>query len=95
MKRKCHGNNDFHCCWFKGIECPFVEENTIEGRRWSCSLLRELGDWDKVLKDKRYKKEVQPLYDLVPELEGMNCRDWPQNYPEVMKQLSGKCCWDD
>jgi hypothetical protein len=57
--------------------------------------MQEHGDWDKVLEDKRYKEIVQPLFDAIPEIADMNCRDWPQNYPEVMKQSSGKCCWDD
>jgi hypothetical protein len=53
-----------------------LEENTIKGRRWGCELLRELGDWELVLADKRYMTTVQDLYNTTPELDGMNCRDW-------------------
>ena len=94
MNEECHGNGANHCCWFKGVECPFVEENTVPGRRWACGLLRDLGNWNKVIRSNRYKKEVQPLYDSVPELSGMNCRDWPQEYPEVMAtcEIGGAAC---
>ena len=76
MPLLCHGNCDSHCCVFRNVICPFVEENTIKGRRWTCGLLRELGDWDLVLADKRYKEIVQPLWDTIPERVGDNCRDW-------------------
>lgn len=72
----CSGNQATHCCVFRNVDCPFVEENTVEGRRWVCGLLRELGSWDDVLADKRYKTTVQDLYNSVPELKGKNCRDW-------------------
>ena len=87
----CHGNGDKHCCWFKGVLCPYLEEYTVDGRRWACGLLRERGTWDKVLKDPRYKGAVQALFDTVPELAGMNCRDWPQEYD----LQSGRCCYEE
>ena len=72
----------------------------MDGRRWSCGLLRDLEDWDKVIVDERYLKTVQPLYDTVPELKGMNCRDWPMAYPYYTTYLTvnnlffpdGSCC---
>lgn len=76
MPLPCHGNCDDNCCCFLNVICPFLEENTIEGRRWTCGLMHELGDWDLVLADERYTTIVQDLYDTVPELKGMNCRDW-------------------
>ena len=76
MPLLCHGNCADHCCYFRNVVCPFLEENTVDGRRWICGLFRELGDWDLVLKDKRYKATVQDMYDTVPELKGTNCRDW-------------------
>ena len=75
----CTGNSRDHCCYFKGVVCKYLEENTIPNRRWSCGLFRVYQDWDKVINSDKYKKFVQPLYDTVPELAGMNCRDWPES----------------
>lgn len=55
----CHGNDDTHCCYVNGEVCPFLEENTVEGRRWACGLYRELGDWNLVHTDQRYLETVQ------------------------------------
>jgi hypothetical protein len=68
----CQGRNlDDHCCYIKGKVCQFLEENSEPGFRWSCGLRRELGDWDKVLADPRYK----PIADSWA--TGVNCKDWP------------------
>lgn len=67
----CFGNGDDHCCYVAGKACPFLEENTVPGRRWACGLRRELGDWDLVISDVRYKLNVAPHFGA------MNCRDWP------------------
>lgn len=58
----CHGNGAEHCCYLEGQVCPFLEEYTIEGRRWACGLLRELGDWDAVHSDERYLTTVRPVW---------------------------------
>lgn len=47
-------NNDDHCCYIDGEPCPFLEQNTEPGFRWSCGLRRELGSWDAVIADPRY-----------------------------------------
>jgi len=74
---KCLGRNlDDHCCWLKGKVCEFLEENSQEGFRWTCGLRRELGDWDKVLEDERYKENVAPILEPI----GINCRDWPTKH---------------
>lgn len=91
----CHGNGAEHCCWFAGKQCQYVEENTVDGRRWACGLLVELGDWDKVLTDPRYLTNVQPQFDAIRQLKGMNCRDWPWAYPDVMAKGKGLCCYGD
>lgn len=91
----CHGNGKEHCCWFKGEQCSFLEENTVSGRRWSCGLYNELQDWDKVLADKRYIKIVQPKFDATNGLKFANCRDWPQAYPEIICSTKGLCCYGD
>lgn len=88
----CHGNDE-HCCVFAGIDCPFIEDGMVTGRRWSCGLYRELQDWDMVLADPRYIEIVQPMYDSIGRPD-WNCKDWPQNIPEVMAQPSGRCCWE-
>lgn len=72
---KCRGRNlEEHCCWVNGNPCPYLEENTEPGFRWSCGLRRELGSWDAVLEDPRYVNDIMPLHRAP----GMNCRDWPE-----------------
>lgn len=90
----CHGNCESHCCIFRGVVCPFVEENTIPGRRWTCGLFRELGTWEKVLKDKRYKKQVQPLFNTVPGFidKRYTCANYPQDLPKVIIKQKD-CGW--
>lgn len=90
----CHGNCKIHCCVFRGIVCPFLEEGMIKDRKWACGLFRELGDWKEVLVDVRYKKQVQPLFDSVPQFDGKGytCANYPQDLPEVIvKQVD--CGW--
>ena len=83
MKTGCTGNLDDHCCYLghRGEDrfgrqsvCPFLEENTVAGRRWSCGLYNKLGSWDKVHRSRDYKQTVQPMYD---EMGGGSCGDWP------------------
>ena len=77
----CKGrNNDDHCCWLLGKPCPHLEENTQPGFRWTCGLRRELGDWDLVLEDKRYIRDVHSVWvSLAKQADEpvVNCRDWP------------------
>jgi len=56
-----------------------LEENTVEGRRWACGLLRQFGDWDAVLASDAYQRDVAPSLDPL----GYTCRDWPQAYGKV------------
>ena len=56
-----------------GKVCPFLEENTEKGFRWSCQLRRELGNWDAVLNDERYKNGPGAHFGK----QGINCRDFP------------------
>ncbi len=78
---KCRGRNlDDHCCWLNGSACQFLEENSQPGFRWTCGLLRELGNWDAVLADERYQSVVRPVWDGVAARTGaelINCRDFP------------------
>jgi len=76
----CHGNTADHCCYFHGKVCAYLEENTMPGRRWVCGLMREHQDWDKVLADPRYQKDVLPLLRkyVWPHYEvEYTCKDWP------------------
>ena len=71
---KCLGRNlDDHCCYIASKVCPFLEENSQPGFRWSCGLRRELGSWDAVVESKRYKDVVEPHF--AP--RGLSCKDWP------------------
>jgi hypothetical protein len=70
----CLGNADKPCCYLKGKLCHYVREHDPRApeRRWACGLYLELGNWDAVLADPRYKKDVAVFWP-----NGMNCRDWP------------------
>ena len=69
----CMGNRDDHCCWIKGVACPHLEENTVEGRRWACGLRRVLGNWDDVIVSPEYLADVAGKFSHPD----MNCKDWP------------------
>lgn len=78
----CHGNGADHCCYWNGEPCPYLEQDTIPGRRWVCGLMRELGDWDLVHEDPRYLNDVQPLWRDEDPLwdwlwqQGVRCGTW-------------------
>lgn len=72
MGNFCHGNGADHCCYVNGQVCPFLEENTVPGRRWACGLLRELGSWDAVHADPRY----QPIQAVWDQVGIISCGDW-------------------
>lgn len=54
--------------------CPYLEENTEPGFRWTCGLRRELGSWDAVLEDPRYK-EVPGAYFKGTDCKVYTCKD--------------------
>ena len=72
----CHGNADDHCCHDGGGVCVYLEENTVEGRRWACGLRRELGSWDKVHESDRYKKSKVGKWFALNH-PGFGCGDYP------------------
>ena len=80
MPKLCDGNTPDHCCYLgeRGV-CPFLEEDTVPGRRWACGLMREHNDWDKVLADQRYIDVVVPFSDEYMERLGVfySCKSWP------------------
>jgi len=52
----------------------FLEENTVEGRRWACSLRCELGSWEAVHADRRY---LEGPGKFLMNHSGVYCGDWP------------------
>lgn len=79
--------NGDHCCYPDGVRCQFLVEN-VEGRKYACGLMAELGDWDKVLTDPRYQP-VQAIWDRTGLYltNGSSCKTWQ---PEA-----GQCCRGD
>lgn len=72
----CLGNGNDHCCWVNGKECRLLIRNHTDEnghfRKWACSLRAELGNWDAVIADPRYKEATKDAWT-----DGLNCRDWP------------------
>lgn len=77
----CHGNGDDHCCYWNSEPCPYLEENTVPGRRWACGLYRQYGDWDVVHASTEYQ-QVETLWRGSGELwewlwqQGIRCGTW-------------------
>ena len=72
-----------HCCWINGQPCPHFDASPELVYR--CSLRTELGDWAKVHRDKRYKRDVAVHWRVlgVPD-----CGDWTPDNPCL------SCGWD-
>jgi len=43
-----------------GKPCIFLKQNESGEFRWTCLLREELGSWEAVHQDERYKENVQP-----------------------------------
>lgn len=67
----CHGTKASHCCKVKGGDCKYLRYD-YAGREIACALRVELGDWDAVLNDPRWIRDVKGSW-----APGINCRDWP------------------
>lgn len=89
VQPSCHGNNDDHCCYLGGEVCPFLEENTVKGRRWACGLFRKAKSWDKVYRTRGYRTKVKPK--LIA-LQIVDCGDWPQKAD--MPSHASRCCME-
>ena len=90
----CHGDGGDHCCYINGTTCPFLEEGTVEGRRWACGLLRELGTWQAVYADRRWSgSDIAAWFNQ--RYPGFGCGDWPQNVMDITAQHPnvGLCCY--
>jgi len=72
-----------HCCWINGQPCPHFDASPDLVYR--CSLRTELGDWAKVHRDKRYRRDVAVPFRA---LGVADCGDWrPDN-------RCASCGWD-
>ena len=69
-------SGDGHCCWVKGKVCKYLEEDSIDGRKWSCGLRRERGNWEDVYTDQRYIENILPFW-IEHDIGTTRCGDWP------------------
>lgn len=92
MGAGCHGNGADHCCYWpdangQQIVCPFLEQNTVAGRRWACGKRRVLGSWAAVHADPDYLNVVGTLWQNANEIwkalwdVGLRCGSWPDTMP--------------
>lgn len=81
---QCHGNGGDHCCWLYGEPCRFLEAGTVPGRRWACGLRRELGSWQAVHVDPRYRSQVEPV---IRSFGVESCGGWGPG--------TGLCCYKE
>ena len=90
MADGCHGNGEDHCCYLgpAGV-CPYLEEGTVDGRRWACGLFRRSGSWDSVYESIAYRRHVKPK---LKALRIVNCGDWPQKAD--LHPGNSRCCFD-
>ena len=88
---QCHGNGSDHCCWINGKVCDYLEENTVEGRRWACGLFTRYGNWPEVHQSRLYLTDVKPL---LAALGDFDCGDWPQDVLDLNNlQGAAVCCY--
>ena len=69
----CSGNSKGHCCWFNNEPCRYLETNTVEGRKWACSLRRKYGNWDDAMASEEYQSNIEPHFGPM----NIICADWP------------------
>ena len=77
------GDNGGHCCYIGGKVCYFYDDG--------CTLRAELGSWEAVHSDRRWKRSKVGKWFAV-NYSGFGCGDWPQKIPNVR---GGLCCWSD
>lgn len=81
------GTGDDHCCWFSGVACKYVAPSDNPDFNWQCTLRTELGSWDAVHNDARYKQDVIPLIDALGkgQHKGKHCGDYgPEGWGNCM-----------
>jgi hypothetical protein len=71
----CSGNEDDHCCYLDGNVCVYLEENTVQGRRWACGIRKKYSSWEETYKDSEY---IQFILPILSKIGISNCGDWPR-----------------
>ena len=69
----CHATPESHCCWLAGKVCEFFDPDPPAGAAGHCSLRTELGAWEAVYADPRYR----PVRRLLAEVNVTGCAEWP------------------
>lgn len=64
-----------HCCWMRGVICPYVINSDQPGFNWACSLRKREGSWAAAYQTPEYKTYVRPALDRAG-IE-QDCGDWP------------------
>lgn len=91
----CEGRGDQgdHCCYIEGRVCGFL---VVVAGQPRCSI------WDGVMVGNPVWEQAPVGQFFARRYPGYDCRDWPQNIPELMtKVTSGEinpaavCCWGD
>lgn len=82
------GPDGEHCCYIEGEVCEFliVVEGVPRCSIWHLQM-RKSGRWRNAPVGQWFAAK-HPGYD---------CKDWPQNIPEVMAKAGtgiGLCCWE-
>ncbi len=77
------GDSGDHCCYINGKVCHFWDDG--------CTLRAELGSWDAVHTDIRWKRAKVGKW-FTETYPGYGCGDWPQKIPGLVG-LTGSCCW--
>lgn len=82
----CTGQGDAggdHCCYIYGEVCELLDTSGPIPR---CSV------WDRMNEPVWTESPVGRLF--AERYPGYDCKDWPQNIPEVMAKGRGLCCWN-
>lgn len=74
-----------HCCWVGGQVCPWFDASP--GIVFRCSLRSELGDWGRVHRDPRYRRDVAVYFRRVGVAD---CGDWRP----TTENRCVSCGWD-
>lgn len=79
----CDPTDREHCCWIKGVVCEFLTPDLLCGLYDQWGTLTENAEW--------LAAPVGKMF--TTRWPGYECRDWPQNIPEVMTVGIGLCCF--
>lgn len=69
------GTSESHCCWIRGVQCPYVVPSPNEGFAWACSLRLQEPDWQAVYARSEYTSIVRPSLTEAGIVQ--DCGDWP------------------